>query len=452
MMFPRAKNLKTVFMSIAMVNFVFIFVVVIIAMLFFRHIVYEEEVMLTSIANSESELISEVIFIKDPHYKKELSPTIPEAHTSLFTFGNTGDSVIALSDVDKYKFLWSARDGKIPSKGYLDLNTIFLGSEIRSFFLGYSSIMLGLDHKNICVLSTSVPIKGTNLNLITKIDVEEFLLPYAELLTTATAFGVILMTLASLFLFYIISKPLRAEIKEAAINLKKSQEEVMVKESIIFSLATLAAYRDNDTAAHIYRTRDYAVVLAKTLGMDENFINSLYKVSCLHDMGKVAVPDSILLKKGPLNKDEFEKIKYHTLAAKEILEEIIKKYGLTREELTMAENIAYGHHEKWDGTGYPQGLKNEGIPMEARIFAVADVYDALTSKRPYKDSFDHDLAIKILFEGDERTDPGNFDPKVLEALKQQEQEFKKIKKFYDEYSGKLNVLPGRAGLENMFLQ
>jgi hypothetical protein len=309
MIFQYLKNFKPVFISIAVVNFIFIFIVVIIAILFFRHIVYQEELVLTSIASSESKLVSEVIFIKFPNYKNELNSIVPETHIKLFTFGNTGDSVIALCDVDKYKFLWSARDGNISGKGHLDLDTIFPRSEIRAFFLGYSSIMLGFDYRNVCVLSTSVPINGTNLNLVIKIDIREFLFPYVNLVFRTIVLGVILMILASIFQFYLTSKPLRAKIKESAIALKKSKEDLKVKESIIFALTTLAAYRDSATATHIYRTRDYATVLAKALGMGTSFINSLYKVSCLHDMGKVAVPDAILLKKGPLTKEEFEKIK-----------------------------------------------------------------------------------------------------------------------------------------------
>jgi putative two-component system response regulator len=198
---------------------------------------------------------------------------------------------------------------------------------------------------------------------------------------------------------------------------------------MIEGLATLAEYRDPETGGHIKRTQNYVKALARQLKehprfageLDDATIDLLYQSAPLHDVGKVGVPDSILLKAGKLSDEEFEKMKQHTVYGHQALRITEKKLGQSH-FLRYAREIAYTHQEKWDGSGYPQGLKGEEIPLSGRLMALADVYDALISKRVYKPPFPHEKAVSIICEGSGT----HFDPAVVDAFIALEETFRNI--------------------------
>jgi putative two-component system response regulator len=146
------------------------------------------------------------------------------------------------------------------------------------------------------------------------------------------------------------------------------------------------------------------------LGMSSDFCECIHYASPMHDIGKIAIPDRILFKPGKLSADEWEIMKTHAELGSKMLEGVDSPY------LSMGRDIAMSHHERWDGTGYPKGLAGEATPLSARLMCIADVYDALRSKRPYKDAIDHATTVRIITRGDGRTLPGHFDPRVLGAF------------------------------------
>jgi len=227
-----------------------------------------------------------------------------------------------------------------------------------------------------------------------------------------------------------ITKPVNKE--EFYFRLKAGERVVNLQDKVIviFSLAKLAESRDQETGAHLERIQYFSKTLAQTL-LDEStapselnlrYVNNIFITSPLHDIGKVGIPDHILLKPGRLSTEEFDIIKTHTLIGYETLNEALQK-SPKAEYLRMSAEIALLHHEKYDGSGYPNGLHGNEIPLSARIVALADVYDALTSKRVYKEAMSHDEAYTII----QKEKGSHFDPLVVDAFDQCAGEFIAIK-------------------------
>lgn len=219
---------------------------------------------------------------------------------------------------------------------------------------------------------------------------------------------------------------------------ERTRDLLHAQDATIRAMASLAETRDNETGNHIRRTQNYVLALALHLRhdpryagrLDEGTIELLYKSAPLHDVGKVGIPDSILLKPGKLSDDEFHVMKTHAALGHDA---IFAAEGQTEMAaigessfLRIAREIAHGHHERWDGTGYPQGLAGEAIPLSARLMAVADVYDALISRRCYKPAFPHETAAAIIREGS----GSHFDPAVVDAFVALEDEVKDIAERY----------------------
>ena len=210
-------------------------------------------------------------------------------------------------------------------------------------------------------------------------------------------------------------------------NLALSQQvEASLKDTLI-RLARAGEFRDSETGNHILRMARYSRLIAEKLGLDTEICEQIELASPMHDIGKIGIPDNVLLKQGPLNENEWEVMKRHTIIGNDILSGSDSKY------LRMGASIALHHHEKYDASGYPYGIRGEAIPIEARIVAIADVFDALTTKRPYKNSWNLSDAVEYL----KNNSGGHFDPKCINAFIAQ---LDNIKLVHKELSDKDNIV------------
>jgi len=244
---------------------------------------------------------------------------------------------------------------------------------------------------------------------------------------------------------------LEQKVEERSSQLRHKSEEVAhIRDVTIIAMGILAETRDNETGNHLKRTQHYIRALANKLRhhprfvdflMDEH-IEALYKLAPLHDIGKVGIPDNILLKPGKLTVEEFEIMKTHPIIGGNVLTAAESDLPAPSRFLHIAREIATGHHEKWNGSGYPAGLKADAIPIPARLMAVADVYDALISPRVYKRAFSHEEAVSIITQGH----ASHFDPYLVDAFLEIQEDFRNIAElFRDGSSEKLQAhLPARA--------
>lgn len=207
---------------------------------------------------------------------------------------------------------------------------------------------------------------------------------------------------------------LEQRVRDRTEELRESYRET------VYAMTAAAEHRDEDTGMHIQRIGFYCRALAGIIGMDKKFCEEIFYAGPMHDIGKIAIPDNILLKQGAFLPEEWEIMKSHTLHGAKILAERKSPY------LRMGEEIALSHHEAWDGSGYPNGLYGDLIPIAARIMNICDIYDALRSKRPYKTPMGHEQAMRIIVTGDKRTRPEHFDPAIMEAFVKNENVFRDI--------------------------
>jgi putative two-component system response regulator len=208
----------------------------------------------------------------------------------------------------------------------------------------------------------------------------------------------------------------------------------------VYRLSRAAEYKDEDTGAHVERMSHYSSAIARAMNLDEEFIENILWAAPMHDIGKIGIPDNVLLKPGKLDDEEWVIMRQHTIIGGEILKDADTDF------IRLAQDIALSHHEKWNGTGYPQGLNGKDIPLAGRIVAVADVFDALTSTRPYKEPFPLEKALAII-----REDTGtHFDPEVAEAFLSIESEITKELNFWKFMSAEPEPSDAEADLSDLF--
>ncbi len=198
-----------------------------------------------------------------------------------------------------------------------------------------------------------------------------------------------------------------------ALDQRVQHQAKKIKRAFSDGLTTLmrtAEFCDDSSGAHIHRISKYTKLLAEGMGLSKEFCDMIARASCMHDIGNIGVPDTILTKTSILTAEEWKVIQGHTTMGAKILENVTSPY------LKLGAEIALYHHENWDGSGYPYKIKGKAIPMSARIMRICDVYDALRSKRPYKQEMDHEMAVSVIRHGDHRTRPDHFMPEMREAF------------------------------------
>jgi putative two-component system response regulator len=242
---------------------------------------------------------------------------------------------------------------------------------------------------------------------------------------------------------------LEQEVERRTEEARHRTEELRISQEVtMVALASLAETRDNETGNHILRTQHYVLALATHLrdharfsaALSEEVVDRVFKAAPLHDIGKVGIPDRILLKPGRLDADEFEIMKTHTTLGRDAIENAQRRVGVSVPLLEVAKEIALSHQEKWDGSGYPEGLAGEAIPLSARLMAVADVYDALISRRVYKAPMSHEQAAAIIVAGAGQ----HFDPDISDAFVALEQQFRTISTRFDDQDEHITELEARA--------
>ncbi|HEY1044539.1 MAG TPA: HD domain-containing phosphohydrolase [Telluria sp.] len=213
-------------------------------------------------------------------------------------------------------------------------------------------------------------------------------------------------------------------------NSSGGRELAQMHEATVLALAALAEHKEDNIQNHLLRTQHYVAALARELRFNPRFsaeltdqnITLMYKAAPLHDIGKVGVPDAILLKPGKLTAEEFNVMKQHTVYGRDAIAAVERALGYSNTFLRYASEITHSHQEKWDGSGYPQGLAGDAIPVAARLMAVADVYDALISRRRYRPAFTHETAVELIRQGSGE----HFDPEVVDAMLAVEEKFRDI--------------------------
>ena len=223
------------------------------------------------------------------------------------------------------------------------------------------------------------------------------------------------------------------------LEIEVAQRTSQLREALLDTLQRLtyaAELRDTDTYAHVTRISHYTALVAQKLGLDAQAVDVMYYSSSMHDIGKVGIPDAVLLKPSALSTEEFEVIKTHTSIGARILRASSSPY------LQSGETFALSHHERWDGSGYPQGLRGEQIPLEGRILNLVDQYDALRSARPYKAPLDHDCVVRIITQGDGRTLPEHLDPSVLDIFRRCHEDFREIFESHRPLCYKISFMEG----------
>lgn len=223
---------------------------------------------------------------------------------------------------------------------------------------------------------------------------------------------------------------------------RRTHDLQLIQDATIMALASLAETRDNETGNHIRRTQQYVRLLAKQLQshpkftavLDDETIQMLFKSAPLHDIGKVGIPDRILLKPGKLTPEEFDIMKTHTTLGRDAIAAAEKVLDTPSSFLRLAREIAHYHQERWDGSGYPEGLAGENIPLSARLMALADVYDALISRRIYKPPFPHEKSVDIIRQGRDQ----HFDPDIVDAFLEIHNDFLAIAERYSDNEADFN--------------